>query len=740
MIIDEWPCCALLQRDGAVFPAPPIFLEKKLTMRARLLALPLLNLALILALLGVSVGARAETASSWARNDHAAVRLVAADVGDSADGALALGLQFRLKPGWHIYWRAPGDAGVPPSVDWSGSENFTAPAIRWPLPARYTIFGLTTFVYGDEVVLPIAARAPAPGKPVRLRAKVAYLACEKICIPYDASLSLDLGPGAGTDAGGRALIARYAARVPVVVSGDKAEAPIRVKRARLLRGDDGFALEVLASGAAPLAAPDILVEGPRELRFGLPRHELSADGRSVLFRLPVTIAGPGVPEAPRLTVTLADRSSAAPVAVEQSVIADTHAAGADGIGLAAILAIALLGGLTLNLMPCVLPVLSLKLMSVLGHGGERAMVRRGFLATAAGIVFSFMVLAGGALALKATGTAVGWGVQFQSPLFLGAMTAVVTLFAANLFGLFDIAVPGFAGRLAGAAPADNKGNLSGAFATGAFATLLATPCSAPFLGTAIGFALTRGWAEILAVFAALGIGLAAPYLAVAAFPRLAAALPRPGRWMVGLRFVLGIALAATALWLVFVIKAVAGPVAAIAAVVAVALLFVLLVLGRGGRFGRGALRGGLVALVLAAAVAPSFLARDGDAGNPVAGDIAWRPFDKVALYNLVAEGRTVLIDVTAEWCVTCKANKALVTERGAVARALATGRVIAMRADWTRPDPSISAYLAGFGRFGIPFNAVYGPARPTGIALPELLTETAVLDAFAVAAGPAGDK
>ncbi len=727
---------ALCYKGACAFSLVALVLGQKLTMRARFLLLP----ALILMLLGGAPVSPGEAASAWVRNDHAAVRLIATDAGVPADGRLSLGLQFQLKPGWHIYWRAPGDAGIPPTLDWAGSENIAAPVIRWPLPERYTIFGLTTFVYGDEVVLPIAARVTRPGMGVRARAKVNYLACEKICVPYEASLSLDLAPGVTGPGDGAAKIAAFAARVPAIVTeGAAANAPLRVTGARLLRRAAGFDLEVLASGTAPLTAPDILVEGPRELRFGPPQRELSADGRSVLFRLPAVVAGPGVPENPRLTITLADRGSTPPRAVEQSVIADSHAAVAAGAGLAVILAIALLGGLILNLMPCVLPVLSLKLLSVLGHGGEAALVRRGFLATAAGIVFSFLVLAAGALALKATGAAVGWGLQFQSPLFLGAMAAVVTLFAANLFGLFDIALPGFAGRIAEGTPARNS--LSGAFATGAFATLLATPCSAPFLGTAIGFALTRGWVEIVAVFVALGLGLAAPYLAVAAFPRLATFLPRPGRWMVGLRIVLGLALVATTLWLVFVIKAVAGVPAAMAAAVASALLFALLVLGRRGQGDRrGALRAALVVLVLAGAAGPSLLAGSGGAGKPAAEAIAWRPFDKVALYNLVAEGHTVFVDVTAEWCVTCKANKALVIERGAVAQVLTSGKVIAMRADWTRPDPLISAYLAGFGRFGIPFNAVYGPARPTGIALPELLTERAVMDAFAAAGGSVPSK
>jgi suppressor for copper-sensitivity B len=684
----------------------------------------------------MTVPAHAGDASAWVRNDHAAVRLVSAHQNLPADGTIRLGLEFTLKPGWHIYWRAPGDAGIPPQVDWAGSDNFADAAIRWPLPERFTIFGLTTFVYGGNVILPITARVTRVGEAVKLRAKVNYLACEKICIPYDASLTLELAPGSGIEGAQAARIAGFAAQVPTRIEKDDARAPMNVASATLVRDRTGLSLEVLARYRTAAVHPDMLVEGPRGLRFGVPRVERAGDGRTVLFRLPAAVIGESraLPDHAALTITLADGARA----VEQAVSADTRAAVEGGAGLLVILALAALGGLILNLMPCVLPVLSLKLLSVMGHGGgEARAVRGGFLATAAGIIFSFWVLAAVVLGLKAAGASVGWGIQFQSPIFLGFMAAVVALFAANMFGLFEIPLPGFAGRLSATVP-EGRGSRAGAFATGAFATLLATPCSAPFLGTAVGFALTHGTFEIFAVFTALGLGLAAPYLVIAMVPALATRLPRPGRWMGRLRAVLGIALLATAAWLVSVLWAVAGGYAALAAMGALgALLALTLLRARAGRF-VGA--GGVAALVVVFAAAvflPALMSRPSagpsTASGAAGGAIPWRVFDKVALYNHVAEGRTVFVDVTAEWCVTCKANKALVIERGAVARILSKGKVMAMRADWTRPDTSISAYLESFGRFGIPFNVAYGPAAPQGIVLSELLSEDEVLAAFAKA-------
>jgi suppressor for copper-sensitivity B len=323
---------------------------------------------------------------------------------------------------------------------------------------------------------------------------------------------------------------------------------------------------------------------------------------------------------------------------------------------------------------------------------------------------------------------VGWGIQFQQPLFLLGMVALLTLFAANLWGLFEIPLPGALSNLGGRGAG---GSLAGSFLTGAFATLLATPCSAPFLGTAVGFALAGRATDTLAIFLSLGLGMALPYLAVAAWPRVATRLPRPGAWMVVLRRVMGLALAGTALWLLTVLAAQRGlETAALvggAMVLVVGLLAVARVIA-----GTGKAVAGIVALMV---IGSGVLVAQPDAAisGKATTEAHWRPWSTEETAKLVAEGKTVLVDVTADWCVTCLVNKAAVLDRGAVAELLGGGDVVALRADWTRPDPAIAAYLASFGRYGIPFNAVYGPKAPQGIALPELLTEGAVLNAVAAA-------
>jgi len=684
--------------------------------------------------------------SDWARNDHAEARLIsavtAAGAAGAATGPIPLGLEFKLAKEWKLYWRTPGDAGYPPRIDWSGSENLAKAEFSWPAPQRYTIFGLTTYVYQDAVILPLAVTPERPGEAVMLRAKLEYLLCDKICIPYESTLALDLPAGTAAPTEHAKSVAAYAAKVPRLIDGAGPGATLFVEHAALTPERGGVMLEVLARSAQPFAKPDVIVEGPSALAFGPPQEiSLSEGGRLALIRLPVGVIGKAdassetLPDNPALTLTLLDGERA----IEQDIAAplsDAHAPAR----LLAILAIALLGGLLLNLMPCVLPVLSLKLMgAVLAAGYATRELRLSFLATAAGILVAFLGLAGGAIALKSAGLAVGWGIQFQQPLFLVIMGLVLTLFACSLWGVFAFRLPG--GVMDAATKALDKQEYGGktlavAFLTGMFAALLATPCSAPFLGTAVGFALTRGPGEIVAVFAALGLGLAAPYLLVAAVPSLARLLPKPGPWMAWFCRVLALILAATAFWLLTVLAAQVGTVAAILCGLLLVAVSAVLTIGSSVRDGSWLRRAtwpavGALALLLAVAA----IAAKPEAGRVAVADAVWQRFDRVQIINAVATGKTVLVDVTADWCATCQVNKTLVLDRGDVRAAIDGGGVIAMRADWTRPDLAISSYLAGFGRYGIPFNIVYGPAAPSGLVLSELLSEGEVLAAFKAAGG-----
>lgn len=687
----------------------------------------LLTLMAVAALaLAVARPVAAETASAWQRTDQTAVRLVSAATATGGSETLSLGLQFRMEPGWKVYWRSPGSGGLPPGIDWQGSDNAGEARILWPAPKRFEVLGIESFGYADEVVFPIQLAVPRPGEAVRLAAVVDYLTCREICIPYQATLGLDLPAGPATASPEAPLVARFLERVP----GDGATAGFGVEQVALGRSGDQRILVATVRADPPLVKPDLFVETDIPIDVGAPRFVPVAGG----FRLESPIAGDpatierlaGTP----VTLTLVDGPRA--VEVRLPVAASAPPAGVPAGVWAMMLATALLGGLILNLMPCVLPVLSLKLLGVVEAGGrERSEVRWGFVASSAGILFSFLLLAGAAVALKEAGLAVGWGIQFQEPWFLAAMAAILALFAANLWGWFEIPLPGFMQFAAGAPHSGFVGH----FLTGALAALLATPCSAPFLGTAVGFALSRGPVEIVAIFAALGVGLALPYLLIAAFPGLATRLPRPGTWMARVRRLLAVAMAVTCVWLLTVLAAQQGPWTAGA--LALVLVLAALSLGPLARLST-AWRTSIAAataVLFAVAVVPWLSAPPPTRTAPAEVGAQWRPFERARIAGLVAEGRTVFVDVTADWCITCQVNKKLVMNRGEVAERLNGPTLTAMRADWTRPDAEIARFLADHGRYGIPFNIVYGPGAPTGIVLPELLTDGIVMDALTRAGG-----
>jgi len=666
------------------------------------------------------------TATPWAGDALGSARLITAVEATGSSARLDAALELRLAPDWHTYWRTPGRAGFPAVIDWTGSENLAREDMSWPAPRRLTIEGLENIVYLDHVVLPIALTVADPGKPVRLRAEVDYASCEKVCIPYHASLDLTLPAGLAVPGPAASLIAEAAAQVP----GSLSRAGLRLLSAAV-SGPDGATPSlavILASDAGPLMAPDLFVEGMPQATAPKPTvlHPSGEGSTSLIVKLPAEVAQAALRQ--ELTFTVVDSTRSAEFTARP--ILGPPPTNAVSSGIVSVLGAALLGGLILNVMPCVLPVLSLKLLGVAGcAGAERRRVRFGLLATAAGVVASFLAIAAVLAGLKLAGAAVGWGIQFQQPWFLAGMAAVTTLFAASLWGVLPIGMPGFAAAAAGMRPSNP---MLDAFAAGALATLMATSCSAPFVGTAVGFALARGPAAIVLIFTLLGLGMAAPLLAVAAAPGLVRFLPRPGAWMVWLRRVLGLALAGTALWLLWVLAEVAGPEGAtIAGLALVALVAALAVQDRCAGAWRRVVQGAAMALVAVsvlisglAAAPPSQLASiEGQA-------IKWQSFDPARIRRDVAAGKLVFLDVTAAWCLTCKVNEAAVLDRAPVAGRLGNPGVVAMRADWTRPEPQITAYLQSFGRYGVPLDVIYGPARPDGEALPELLSASAVMAAM----------
>ncbi len=647
----------------------------------------------IVALMAAICPAMADDASPWVTTAQTEVRLIAATDGADGDGTVRLGLQFKLKDGWKIYWRRPGDAGFPPRLEWFESENFAEADFAWPAPVRFQVLGFQTMGYAKEVVFPITVRLADPKQPLKARVRLDYLTCDEVCIPYFAQLALDIPPRGGQTTEHAATIEAFRARVPGDGSADGISID-RVETAGPFRRVDGTArngaVRVQASSTIPFAHPDVFIEGPDLAFFGAPEVRYSQGGKHATLSVPVTLEDDANLEAAPLRITFVDGArSAERYLTVVAGIPSPAALTAPRASFAFILALALGGGFILNLMPCVLPVLSLKVLGFAAQGGQpRARIRASFIASAAGVVVSFLAIAGAIALLKLAGAEVGWGIQFQNPWFVGTLAAVTLLFAANLIGLFHIPLPQLLASTATGPIGSNgvrQSSIVGDFATGAFATLLATPCSAPFLGTAVGFALAGQITDIFAVFAAMGLGMALPYIAVALAPQIAGWLPRPGLWMVRLKQFLGFGLAATAVWLIAIASSQVG--------------------------------------------APESSSADARR-NPKDTPAHWRPFEPAAIPALVAEGKTVFVDITADWCITCQVNKVAVLDRAPVLALLQRNDVVAMRGDWTRADATISSYLQSFGRYAIPFNAVYGPGQPNGQALSELLRSSVVIEAL----------
>ena len=665
-------------------------------------------------------GAAQAASGPWVKSEHVSARLISAAGGTGDLSIVPAGVEVALDGDWKTYWRSPGDAGLPPTLDWKGSQNLASSTLLYPAPQRVTVLGIQTFGYKHDVVFPLDLKVAEKGKPLDLKLALDILVCAEQCIPKHLDLTLAIPAGAATPDADAQILAKARAAVP----GDSRTSGLAIVSAEEVSDKGKPAFEVKATSNQPFAQPDIIPEVEPDANLGTPRASFSADRRQVVFDLPLSHPLPvGAKLTGRkVTLTLTDGARA----LEQKTGITQGASAVEeepGPSLIAMLAVALLGGLILNLMPCVLPVLSLKFISVVSQGGRApAAVRAGFLATAAGIVVSFLVIAGALIAVKAAGRSIGWGIQFQEPAFIAAMAVLVTVFACHLVGLFEVPLPRFIANAASSRTGPDE-SLAGHFATGAFATLLATPCSAPFLGTAVGFALAGNVGTMLGIFLALGIGLALPYLAIAAFPRLAAMMPKPGKWMLWLKQLMAVPLAATAVWLVTILAAQVGLVAGLA----VAMLLAAIVLLLYGHDRLPEARRSLVLPVvtiigLAAILLPDVIAAQvGKRGAEANGAIAWTAFDRDKIRSLVSQGKTVFVDVTADWCLTCQANKRFVLSKTDIAKRL-NSQTVSMQADWTRPDPAIGAYLASYGRYGIPFNIVYGPAMPGGVVLPELLT------------------
>ncbi|WP_298825555.1 protein-disulfide reductase DsbD [uncultured Piscinibacter sp.] len=650
-----------------------------------------------------------------------------------------LGLAIDHAPHWHTYWKNPGDSGLPTTLQWTLPEGFKAGDIEWPTPSRLPIGPLVNYGYEGRLVLPVRVQVPtdfaADNLPVKLRAD--WLVCKDVCIPESGEFALDIPARAAWSAQAAAFEAAFAAR-PGPLNDAKATAKV---------GPDGLTLDITGLPAGWIGkAIDFFPEAPGVLDNAAPRPA-TWDGQRWTVRVPLSdqrIDGParmdavlvpaGTTVGGRIGFDIAGTWPAVGATPRPVSAAEPPAAPAPTLGLAAALLFALVGGAILNLMPCVFPVLSLKVLGFAGHADDRRALALGGMAYTAGVVLSFVALAALLLVLRAGGEQLGWGFQLQSPAVIAVLAALFTLIGLNLAGVFQ-----FGSVLpSGLASLRARHPLVDSLLTGVLAVAVASPCTAPFMGASLGLAMTLPAAQALTVFAALGLGMALPYLAASLWPGLARLLPRPGNWMARFKVLMAFPMFATVIWLVWVIgqqTGIDGAAALLATLLALA--FIAWAMGTPGFGGMaravfGAV--GLLGLALALSwMLPTFQASASTATPPRSGEAgtAWEPWSEQRVAELRAAGKPVFVDFTAAWCVTCQYNKrSTLADAGVMADFAARG-VVLMRADWTRRDAAITAALAGFGRSGVPVYALYGIDGGPPQLLSEILSVREVRDALA---------
>lgn len=649
------------------------------------------------------------------------------------EATLLLGLRAQIAPGWKTYWRSPGVAGYGINLNWEGSKNIKSVQVLWPFPHHiHTQIGQVNGYEGD-IIFPLVISVIDPAQPVHVSVFVDMLVCDEVnCLPVMQLLTLVLAAGAKSGSPESTMLQQAMSKIPQREGGQTLNT-LRIQSVEI-GGADNLPpiLQVVLSKTKGTFSkedlPELFLE-MKDMVVDAPQISLSKDKKTIQYSAPV------YPDANRTPTYLPDLVGK-PVTltlgyqhkwleVERTLQARSFSMSFWGM----MLLVAFIGGLILNIMPCVLPVLSLKVLSVMRHGGgHNATVRQEFLATVLGIIFSFLLLAGGAILLKISGHAVGWGIQFQEPYFLIGLIGILTLFACNLLGFFEFRLPSILSSWGEISP--HRESLVGSFLEGTLVTALATPCTAPFLGTALAFALSQGILEILSIFTAMGLGLAFPFLLIAFFPKFATKLPKPGAWMVTVKYGLGFLIMITILWLVYVLIAEIGKTGAF--LVALLMLFISLFLKntRNGSEARKKMAWFGAGLLIAASFALPTLFPHARGTIVFKKNDLWRPFEPERIAGYVKAGKTVFVSVTADWCLTCQANKYFVLKNQAVLAALHDNDIVAMEADWTNHDPKITAYLKSFNQYGIPFYAVYGCRTPQGVFLGQLLTPQKVMDIF----------
>ncbi len=671
--------------------------------------------------------------------DHVEVELVAETSALNVDADNWLGLRIKPEDGWHVYWRNPGDSGLPTGIDWQLPAGLTAGELQWPYPHITRLGDIVNYGYGEETLLPVALHidAAANGDSFEIHGKAHWLVCKDVCIPGSAQLSLTLPRATGDaaiDPRWRDLFAHARTQLPQPAPADWSvhfaaqgdDFSLGIRGVHLSAGGDieffPYASDLL-NHSAPVRLAN---EGEHGLR-------LSQKLGDAFVKAPEQVDGVLVVhdgDATKAWELHATPGSVAPVPLSAAkpIAAPIAAVAAPPGGLALILLFALLGGLILNLMPCVFPMLSLKAISVLEGRGKVPRVQRGHaLAYTGGVLATFGGLAGLLLILRSSGEAVGWGFQLQQPAFVAGLAYLFFAMGLSMSGVVN-----FGTRLMGVGQSlTTDSGYRGSFFTGVLAVAVASPCTAPFMGTALGYALAQPAAIAISVFLALGLGLALPFLLIGFFPKFGAFLPRPGAWMETFKQVMAFPLYLTVVGLLWVLGGLTDRDGMTIAMIGMTLIALALWLWNRSGWFANVLKAICVVLALALLAAPQIRLRDitSDSAAHASTGAAHEAWSEARVAELRAQGKTVFVNFTADWCLTCKVNERATLASSTVANAFAAQDVTWLEGDWTRNDPAITALLTQFNRSGVPLYLLYVKGGDAKV-LPQILTPGIVVDAL----------
>jgi len=682
----------------------------------------------------------ASTAGPVVRTDQVRAELMAhAPDGLDAGKTVWAGLQLAHIPEWHTYWKNPGDSGLPTVLEWTLPEGITAGDIAWPLPKKIPIGNLANYGYEGMVLLPVpltvtpAFQPPAGSDMVDIGLRATWLVCRKECIPQDGTFTLRI-PVKGSTAGNAAQFDAALQAQPAALAA-AADTRVVVEPQAIALAIHGLPAEWRGRSL------DFFPETPEVIETAAAWTQ-AWDGAAWTARIPLSAQRSGSPSVMPVVLALGEKSYRVDATVQGSwpalppipglepapkPAAASGGGGAPALGFWAAIVGAVLGGLILNLMPCVFPVLAIKVLGFARHAGDRRAHRISGLAYTAGVLLSFLALGVLLLALRSAGQSLGWGFQLQDPAVVAALAVMFTLIGLNLAGVFEFGavLPSSLASLQARHPAAD------AFLTGMLAVAVAAPCTAPFMGASLGLAIALPSGQALAIFAALGLGMALPYLVASLVPAVARALPRPGAWMQTFRRAMAFPMFATVVWLVWVLgqqSGIDGAGALLALLVMLALVVWALTL-------RGTARAVIATLSVAAfaalawGVAP-YVTRAVDVSAPAMAN-GWEAWEPGRVDQLVAAGQPVFVDFTAAWCVTCQYNKQTTLADQDLLADFAARKVALLRADWTRRDPAITAALQQLGRSGVPVYVLYRSGRAP-VVLSEILSTQEVRAALAL--------